>query len=422
MEQGSAKSLGGRALAALIIANIIGTGVFTTSGFSVGAMGSREAVLLAWCVGGIHALLGALSYIWLVQRYPHSGGEYLLLSRALHPAAGYVAGWVSLLAGFTAPIAAAAHGLEAYAGFGGSRWLGASVIVACALLHGIFARGGVIFQNLAVFLKMILLFLFVGWGLWGISIRPDMSSLANARWENFGSTCVWITFSYTGWNAAVYVADEIKDIQKDLVRATLGAVLVVMALYLCLNAVFLYAAPLQQLSNRPDVGVFAASALGGAGASHFLSGVVVLALVTSISSMSMAGPRVTWQMARDGYLPAIFGKGEPPPTLAIFLQAALALLVFWVSSLKEILGMIGLTLILSSAGTVAALFVEQYRTGWRPKSSLYPMIPALFWLMTLAMGGWMAWRAPKEALISVGVLVLGGVGYMVQGRKGQDSR
>ncbi len=415
MTQGTqSRSLGGGALLALIIANIIGTGVFTTSGFSVGALGSREAVLLAWLVGGVHALLGALSYAWLVQRYPHSGGEYLLLSRALHPAAGYVAGWVSLLAGFTAPIAAAAHGLEAYAGMAGTRWLGASAILLFAVLHGLFARGGVWIQNAAVLIKVVLLFLFVGWGMWGITIRPDVTSLQTTHWENFGSACVWITFSYTGWNAAVYIAGEIKDIERDLFRATLGAVGVITVLYLCLNAVFLYAAPIAALSNKADVGRIAAAALGGEYAAQFLSGIVVLALITSISAMSMAGPRVTWQMARDGYLPAIFGRGEPPPTLAIFFQALLALGVFWLSSLKEILGMIGLTLILSSAGTVCSLFVEQYRSGWRPKSMLYPWVPLLFVTSTLAMGVWMAWRSPKEAAVSVGVILFGWFGYALQ--------
>ncbi len=411
------RSLGGGALLALIIANIIGTGVFTTSGYSVGALGSREAVLLAWLVGGVHALLGALSYVWLVQRYPHSGGEYLLLSRALHPAAGYVAGWVSLFAGFAGPIAAAAHGLEAYAGMTGVRWLGASAIVLFALLHGVFAQGGVWVQNAVVALKMLLLLVFVGWGMLGMTIQPDLGSLQTANWSAFGSACVWITFSYTGWNAAVYVAGEIKDIERDLFRSTLGAVLIITVLYLFLNAIFLYAAPIAALQNKADVGRLAASALGGTIAAQFLSAIVVLALVTSISAMSMAGPRVTWQMARDGYLPAIFGRGEPPPTLAIFLQALVALGVFWLSSLKELLGMIGLTLILSSAGTVCSLFVEEYRHGWRPKSKLYPLFPILFVVSTLAMGVWMAWRSPKEAAVSVAVIVLGVLGYAIQRKR-----
>jgi APA family basic amino acid/polyamine antiporter len=416
-----ARPLGSLALVALIIANTIGTGVFTTSGLSLASLGSREAVLLAWLVGGLHALLGVISYTWLVRRYPQSGGEYVLLSRSLHPGAGYVAGWVSLLAGFSAPIAAAAHGLEAYAGMPGTRWLGASVIIACAILHGLFSNTGVWLQNLAVGIKISLLLLLVVVGLSMIEIKPNLAALQATHWSQFGATCVWITFSYTGWNAAVYVAGEIRDREGGLMWAGIGAVGIVLLVYVGLNAVFLYAAPTSQLVGKVDVGRMAAEQIGGASGASFLAWLVVLALFTSISSMSMAGPRVAWQMARDGYLPSVFGRGGPPPTAAIFFQAALALTVFWFSSLEKILGMIGLTLILSSCGTVLGLFVEHYRTGWRPESPFYPFIPICFVVSTLAMGIWMAIQFPYQALASVLVLATGWVSYYFQKKQVQPT-
>lgn len=413
----TAQGLGPWALGALIIAGMIGTGVFTTSGFSVASLGSREAVFLAWAVGGLHAFLGAISYVWLVERHPRSGGEYVLLSRTLHPGIGYIAGWISLLAGFSAPVAAAAHGLEAYTGFAGVRWLGATIILACAVLHGEFAKLGVWFQTLTVIVKVILLGCFIGLGLWLIPIRPDLSSLSQARWSNFGSACVWITFSYTGWNAAIYVAGEIRDVSRDLMKTTILAVALVVVLYLLLNMVFLYAAPIGDLAGKADVGRYAAERLGGSTIAFFLSSLVALALFTSISSMSMIGPRVIWQMARDGFLPSFLGRGEPPPTAAVFFQASLALLIFLFSSLESLLSMIGLTLILSSGATVFGLFVESRRSGWRPAHPLYPIVPLLYLLSTVAMALWMAWNKPYEALLSIAVLACVGATYLLQQKK-----
>ena len=227
---------------------MVGSGVFTTSGFALAEMGSREAVLLVWLLGAVHAAFGFLCYGWMAQLYPESGGEYLLLTRALHPSAGYVAGWVSILAGFTAPIAATAHGVEAYLQHGETLWLGALVIVACVATHSLQRELGANLQTWVVGLNLSLLFALTFLG--GIYLQSSSFGDSNintaptqANWSHLGPTFVLVSYSYLGWNGAIYLAGELRSSLRKLTLLGVGAVCVVATLYLGLNAVFLYAAP-----------------------------------------------------------------------------------------------------------------------------------------------------------------------------------
>jgi amino acid transporter len=268
-QEDSSRRLGIPSASALVVANMIGAGVFTTSGFALADLGSREYVLLAWLIGGLIALCGALSYGGLARRFPESGGEYLFLSRMVHPLAGFLAGWVSLLAGFTAPIAAAALGLQAYIGhtFGPDirpEWIGTLAISAAGVIHGLRYREGVWLQNAAVALKLLLIFGFIAFGL---STLPERASTTAPSvdfvWGAFAVTLVWISFSYSGWNAVVYIAGEVRDPERSLHRSLLLGTSVVMVMYLGLNAVFLYSVPMQDLAGKVQVGAIAAHALGG---------------------------------------------------------------------------------------------------------------------------------------------------------------
>jgi amino acid transporter len=392
------EGLGPVALGALVVASMVGTGVFTTSGFALADLGAPEAVLAAWALGGAHAALGAATYGWLAAKVPVSGGEFALLSRALHPAAGHAAGWVSLLAGFTAPLAAAAHGLEAYLGVPGVGWVGAAALVGGALLHGVDARVGAWTQVAAVGLKLTLLAGFLAVGLPAVAARPAAPAEA-ARWGALGPTLVWVSFSYSGWNAAIYLAGEARGGGRGLAAWSVGAVGVVTALYLGLNAVFVYAAPVADLAGRADVGVAAAAALGGPAWARALSGLAALALATSVSSMMMAGPRVLWAMGRAGALPAWLGEGDTPRR-TVLAQAALALAAFASAGLQALLGYIGLTLSLSAALVAVALLRVGGPGAWR-------IVPWLFLLGTLAMAAWLAAFRPWEAAASAATLALG---------------
>lgn len=402
-------------LGALIVASMIGSGVFTTSGFALADLGSPHAVLVAWLLGALHAALGAASYGWMAARVPESGGEYVILHRTVHPAAGYVVGWVSLLAGFTAPIAAAAHGLEAYLQRGGALWIGALAIVGSAALHGVRRDLGAGLQTAAVGLKLLLLLGFLALGLGSLG-DVDAVAVTDARWEKLGPTLVWVSFSFTGWNAAIYLAGEARGETKRFALWSVLAVAVVGALYLGLNAVFVLAGPMSELAGRPDIGVAAASALGGERLARLLSLIVALALLTSVSSMMMAGPRVLWRMGRDGALPRALGRGEHTPHVAIAVQGSLALVVFFISSLRELLGYIGLTLSLSSALTASALLLEYRRGRFTPRHRAALAVPLTYIGSTLVMAGWLAWLEPVQALASGATIALGLAVYLVQRR------
>jgi APA family basic amino acid/polyamine antiporter len=394
---------------------MIGSGVFTTSGFALADLGRPEPVLLAWMLGGVTALCGALSYGALARRIPESGGEYTFLSRTVHPIAGFLAGWVSLLAGFTAPIAAAALGLQAY--LAGSlsegvrpEWIGTGAILVAGLLHGLRLREGVIVQNAAVGLKLVVIVGLVVLGAVRVSARSTVGpvELGGVELTAFGLTLVWVSFSYSGWNAAVYVAGEVRDPERNLHRSLWLATGLVTLVYLALNAVFLYAAPVAELAGKAEVGAIAAEALGGTRLRQVVSAVIALALFTSISSMVMVGPRVYARMAEEGLFPRLFSMGDETPSAAVALQVGLSVLVVWISGLRELLGYIGFTLGISAAATVGGLMALRRREG-RDRLPVpgYPWVPGFFILVTLGSAGFMAAREPFQAALGGGTVALG---------------
>jgi len=412
------RRLGLTSASALVVANMIGAGVFTTSGFALADLGRPEPVLLAWGVGGLIALCGALSYGALARRIPESGGEYTFLSRTVHPLAGFLAGWVSLLVGFTAPIAAAALALQAYLAdsfglAGRPEWIGTSAILIAGLMHGLRLRTGVVLQNTAVALKLAVIGAFVLLGAMRVPAHLDSAVLPSGDGFGLGAfavTLVWISFAYSGWNAAVYIAGEVREPERNLDRSLWLATGLVTLIYLALNAVFLYSAPAQTLAGKAEVGAIAAEALGGTALRQAVSVLVGLALFTSISSMVMAGPRVYARMAEDGLFPRRLGaaKEAEVPTAAVALQVGLAVLVAWVSGLRELLGYIGFTLGISAVATVAGLIALRRREGpLRVPVPGYPWVPGFFVLTTLAAAFFMAAREPLAAGMGLLTVALG---------------
>lgn len=379
------------ATTALVVASMVGSGVFTTSGILLATLPSPAWVLLAWLVGGLIAGCGALSYGALARRFPESGGEYLFLSRAVHPAAGNIAGWISLLVGFSAPMAAAAHGFGEYL----APWLpsisprltGTVLLCGLAWLHGFLGLGGSWLQTVAVAFQLSLMAAFM---LLAYPRLPShaLASLPGSGFEagRFFTALIWVSFSYSGWNAAVYIGGEVREPRRNLPLALLLGTGLVTALYLALNFTFLAAAEPVALAGKVDVGRSAAFALGGAAWADFMTLLVALALSLSVSAMMMAGPRVYARMARDGYLPACFETYEDgAPRRAIGLQCALALLLLWSWGFRELLTYIGFTLGLSSAVTVHALIRLRLREGRELGVTGWPWAPALYLLATVAL-------------------------------------
>lgn len=405
--RGMKKGFGFWTLTFLVVANMIGAGVFTTSGFTVASLGDPWLVLLAWLAGGLIALCGAFSYGLLVRRMPISGGEYVFLSKAVHPFVGFVAGWVSLLAGFSGAIAFAAVALESYLpGNLPAKLPAVAVIILGAFLHGGRQSLGAGVQNTAVFLKLLLLLIFLGWGAFSLDWGNEATEPEATRGGLmvFAQALVWISLSYSGFNAAVYVAGE-ATAPRVVGRALVSGTSIVVLLYLLLNGVFVLGAPVSEISGHPDVAAVAARWIGGAGFEAFTRSVISLALVTSVLSMMMAGPRVYGKMAEDGIIPKVFILTKKRVWPAVLLQMSFALLLVFAGSLMELLSYLGLTLSLSAAVAVSSLFLGERVRGW----SALP--PAIFVLATLGSAALLVVYDPWQALGTGVTLALGAFGY-----------
>jgi amino acid transporter len=424
--------LGLYTLIGLVIANMIGSGVFTTSGFAMGDLGSPSLVVLAWFIGGCLALCGALSYGALARLLPVSGGEYLFLSRAIHPMIGFVAGWVSLLAGFTGAIAYAATAFEVYFLPAGLRAgipenvLATIIIVIAAMAHGMRLRHGTVLQNISVLTKLILISVFFCYVFFGTSIQTwegiasyKASEAREFSIFTFAMTLMWISFSYCGFNAAIYIASEVHDAKSVLPRAMFYGTLITMLIYILLNAIFVFAPAPELIAYKEDVAAIVAEVIGGEQLAGFIRIIISVALFTSVSAMIMIGPRVYAKMADDGLMPQILKFDGEVPAAAITMQATLAVIVVWISTLRGLLSYLGFTLGLSAVMTVASLFVIIKRQGQDPRHLPgYPWAPIIFILFTLLFAVFAAVRQPWQMAAAV-ITICSGIGvYLLIRRRG----
>ena len=415
-------------LIGLVIANMIGAGVFTTSGFAIGDLRSPYLVIIAWLIGGCLALCGALSYGALSRLLPESGGEYLFLSRNIHPMLGFIAGWVSLLAGFTGAIAYAATAFEAYlipGEISGSENLVATlVILVAALAHGLRIRLGISMQNIAVILKLVLLTIFIAYALGGNASGSWLGITEAGRGEpvefsifTFAMTLMWISLSYSGFNAAVYIASETRQPRSNVPRALFTGTLITTFIYIAINSIFVLAPAFDAIAYKQDIAAIVAEVIGGDTFSQFVRLIICLALFTSVSSMVMIGPRVYAKMADDGLMPGILKFNGEVPAVSIMMQAGLAILVVWISTLRELLSYLGFTLGLSAVMTVASLFVFVTRHGNNGLTLPgYPWAPAIFIIFTLLFAALGAIRQPIEMLAAVITLLTGAAVYYLSSK------
>lgn len=402
---------------ALVVANMIGTGIFTSTGYQIADIPSRTIILLAWLIGGCMALLGALSYGALARQLPESGGEYFFLSKTIHPSVGYISGWISLLVGFSAPIAAAAYGLGVYSqdwlnGLD-PKWTGTFAILLLGILHGIGVREGVMVQNLVVLFKIVMLIGFVGWSAFHLP-SPEPVPAWEPGWGTFSVSLVWIYFAYSGWNAAVYIGGEVRDPDRNLPRAMTFGTLIVVILYIALNAVFLWSGPLESMAGREDIARVAANAIGGQGFASLVTCIILVSLMTSISAMLMAGPRVYAKMAEDGYLPARMKATQPPGWGNMMIQMVVALLLLWVPQFKDLLTYIGFTLGIGTALTVIGLVKLKLKVKRDLHVPGWPFVPMLFLAMVLWVTIFSIWRQPIPSLYGLLTLAIGWVAWWFQ--------
>ncbi|MSR58757.1 MAG: amino acid permease [Planctomycetaceae bacterium] len=411
----------------LIVANMIGVGVFTTTGYMVAAVPSPTAVLVAWLIGGLAALCGALTYAELGAALPRNGGEYALLTRIYHPAVGFVAGWVSLIVGFAAPLASYALAFESYLEAVvpqvAPKWTGLTLIAVCAALHALHVGWGSRLHNVFTLAKVALIVLFIAAGMMSgepalLDVPTEKTLSESIMSPPFAVQLVFVSFAYGGWNAAAYLAGEFRRPDKDIVRSVVAGVVIVTFLYLGLNYVFLTAAPLGDLADKLDVGYVAAVHLFGEQGGRAISLLIVAGLVSTVSGNLMAGPRIYEAMGED-YARLRFlnlRRGRGGPVVAIGLQAGVAALMVQVSTPDQLIRYVGLTLSLFAAATVLGAIVLRRREPDLPRPYRtwgYPVTPLLFVLLEAWMVWFMVQSDWKTAAWSAGTIAVGLLLYWV---------
>ncbi|RMF02260.1 MAG: APC family permease, partial [Alphaproteobacteria bacterium] len=337
---------------------MVGIGVFTSLGFQVQGIQSAFSILFLWVVGGIVALCGALSYSELAAALPRSGGEYNFLSRIYHPGVGFMAGWLSATVGFAAPVALAAMAFGAY--FKGVFPDGPSQLVlalgiswAVGLVHLTGVRHGSLFHNVSTVLKVLLIAGFVVAGLaYGtpqeISFTPRMEDLQHITGAPFAIGLVFVMYSYSGWNASTYIMSEVREPQRTVPISLFAATLIVLLLYVALNAVFLYTTPMDKMAGQVEVALVAGTHIFGEQGGRIVGALICFGLISTISAMTWIGPRVTKVMGEDLPALAIFAKetGNGVPAVAILLQLAIVTVLIFTQSFESVLDYIQFSLTL----------------------------------------------------------------------------
>ncbi len=409
----------------MVIANMVGTGIFTSLGFQVVDIPSGFPVLMLWVLGGVAALCGALTYGELGTALPRSGGEYHLLSRIMHPVIGFLSGWVSATVGFAAPTALAAIAFATYLATALPAvpvvHTAAALVLFFTVLHGCSVWWGTRLTNVLTILKVLLLLVLIGSayyvrvpqdvtpfpvpGDWGLIITPA-----------FAVSLVYVSFAYTGWNAAIYIVGEIASPRRDLTRALVLGTAVVFVLYTLVNYAFMYTVPFPELAGQIEVGYLSASKIFGEAGANLMAVTIALILTSTVSVMIYLGPRVVQVMGED--VPLLrslsFKSAGGIPTYAMLVQCALTLGFIYTATFQQVLLYAGFTLNLITALTVAGIFVSRHREPEleRPYRTWgYPWPPIIFLVLSAWSLSFMLVTRPEESLAGLATLMLGLVIY-----------
>jgi APA family basic amino acid/polyamine antiporter len=409
---------------ALVIANMIGTGVFTSLGYQVGPLPSGFVILMLWLLGGVVALSGALVYAEISTTLKRSGGEYYYLGEIFHPLLGFLSGWMSTLVGFAGAISAVALAIGSYSAvlIGlNEKWVAIASILLISFVHlfGVKASGWT--QTLLTGIKLSLIaffciapLFFAGDSLSGISFLPQPGDWDLMLTPGFAVSLVFVVYAYTGWNAAAYIAGNLENPARNLPLALLLGTGIVVVIYLSLNAMFLFVANFNELNGQNDVGNIVAIKLFGVRIGQIFSALFSIALLSTLSAMTIAGPRVTEAMGED--YPALqklstrnrYGM----PYVAVLIQAGWSVFLVMVSSFKEIIQYISISLSIFSLLTVIGIFFLRKTHTDRPfRMPFYPVTPLIFIVVTCWMIYYMFREDPRIIFYSLGTMIPGAIIY-----------
>jgi APA family basic amino acid/polyamine antiporter len=422
------KGIGFWGATSMVVANMVGTGVFTSLGYQLYGTHDGFAILMIWLIGGIVALFGAFAYAEIANRLLQNGGEFYFLSEIYHPIVGYMAGFVSATVGFAAPVAGACLAFGAYLNglFDGvdGKFIGAILMVLISVLHSKSIKVGMLFQKISTLGKIIIIGLFVGVGfIWSgdhVNVGLDFTMTDKSWgeiWSNgwfnaaFSVSLVWVSFAYSGWNASAYIAGSIENPEKNLTRSIVIGTLLVILAYLGLNSVFLLNAPIDELQGKKEVGLIAANYIFGSGWGKIMGGIISVLLISTISSMIFTGPRVLNEMFKKlkGFSGWAVVDSKSIPVPSIFTQLGLSLILLYTLDFESLIYYVAFTLSFFTILTVFGLFVLRLKFG-KPqgyKAFGYPITPLIFIVMTSSVAWFFITEKPFESLLGLCTGLLG---------------
>ncbi len=387
------KKINARTASAFVIANMIGTGVFTSLGFQLLTTTSPVSIVLLWLIGGLTALCGAVVYSELGAAMPRSGGEYNFLSVIYHPFVGFLSGWSSLIVGFAAPVALACMALSSYVCniFPSipEMWLALGVLTVITVLHAFNPRIGITAQNLLTAAKLLIIATFI---VVGFIVEPGGASNFEGIGQfqpselfttSFAVSLIWVYYAYSGWNSAAYISGDIVNPRRNVPLALVSSTLVVIVLYVLLNVVFIRTTPIAEMAGEVEIGLISARHIFGTTGGNVVGLLIALMLTSSISSMVYVGPRVGVTMGEDHRLFRFLTRrnAQDCPSSAIWAQWAISALLILTGSFRVVTQYTGIIISLFALLTVVGVFVHRRRfpQAERPyRTHLYPLPPLLF--------------------------------------------
>jgi APA family basic amino acid/polyamine antiporter len=416
------KKIGIYTASAIVVANMIGTGVFTSVGFQLSKVQSTWSILLLWIAGGLLALFGAFAYAELGTHFKESGGDYIYLSRVFHSMLGYLSAWAGLTVGFSAPVALAAMAFTKYLaplGLQNNVWLAVGIIILIGVMHSFTIRHSSRFQNSTTLIKVLFIvsLIVIGFAFHGSSVNAVHFSSAWHReifTPGFAVSMIYVSFAYTGWNAAAYVADEIDNPLRNIPRSLIGSTLFVSVIYVLFQFVLLKNATVFELQGKEEVTFVSFTNLLGAAGGKWVSVFISLQLLATVSSYLWVGPRVTWAMARENKLwqPLAKKNRHGIPVAAVWLHVVISIGLALTGSFEKVLLYAGFVLQLMASLTVAtSLFIKDQRPSTF-RSPLKPVLQILFLLFNAWVVVFTLIDRPTESLIGIGILVVGVIIYL----------
>lgn len=403
---------------------MIGTGVFTSLGFQLQDVSNTWSILLLWSLGGVMAIAGAFCYAEIGSAINKSGGEYIFLSKLFHPLVGYLSGWVSLTVGFAAPVALAAMAFGVYLGNVlqlNHTFLAVSAILFISVVHSFNLTISSKFQSYASWFKVLLILFLILIGLYYAEGNSALNFSDTWTLEvltpSFAIAFVFVSYSYTGWNAAAYIIEEIDKPRINLPKALVRGTLLVTVLYVLLQLVFLKHGALAELQGQLDIGhIYAINLFGNQGAKT-INILISFFLISSISAMIWVGPRVSMAMSKDFKLWRFLHRKNKNnlPVAAVWLQALLSIAYVLTGTFESVLLYCGFILQLSAALTVFGVFVLRKKGVVTPyfKVPFYPLLPVIFTLFSIWIIVYLLMDKPLECAIGLLILGIGVLTYFV---------